>query len=734
VGRASPIITSFNGGELSPLLAGRVEVAKYAIGCKTMEGFIPVTQGPAVARPGFRLVEEVKNSASRTWLVRFEFSEDDASIIEVGDRYMRFYANRGQIITGPSTPYEIVTPYLAADLTNADGTFALRCTGTGDEVFIVHPKYPPQLLSRFGATNWTIAPVVCSPPPFATQNSTATTVYASASTGVGVALVASAAVWTAADIGNYFYLGERTVVDVKQWEAAKAITAGMVRRSNGLNYVALNAATTGSIKPTHVSGAVYDGDSGVQWQFQDPGYGWIKITAVTDSTHATGDVVSAIPGGAVGVAQASTRWAHQAWNATDGYPTVVTFFRERLVFARDATLWFSVSGDFQNFTYQIDGAVTADSGFDRTISSDLANAIRWLSPGDVLLVGTLGDEWAIVESNSQAAFGPTNCKTARQSAYGSCLVAPERVADDTIFIQKSGRKARAMKFDFAQNGYASPDVTVFAPHVTRSKIIDMAYMQEPWNVLWACRGDGQLVGLTYNREQDVIAWHRHPLPGGAVECLECIPAPGGERDDLWTIVRYTINGVTRRFVAYLADEDNEEMDPSDWVYSDMALTYRGAATTAISGLNHLEGQLVWVLVDGTRHPDRTVTAGAITLQTAGSVVTVGLPSPATLQPMPLEGGTQGGTSQGKKKRAHEVQFRVDRSYGRAGPSAAQAQELKLRTPAVPMGEGPPPTTGDCPLTWPGGYDPTMPIMVFKDRAMPLTVCAILPQFEASEGK
>jgi hypothetical protein len=200
-------------------------------------------------------------------------------------------------------------------------------------------------------------------------------------------------------------------------------------------------------------------------------------------------------------------------------------------------------------------------------------------------------------------------------------------------------------------------------------------------------------------------------------------------------VQYTINGVTRRYVAYLGDEDTEDTARADWVYSDMAATYRGAPTSTISGLGYLEGQLVWVLVDGTRHPDRTVTAGKITLQVPGSVVTVGLPSPGILQPMPIEGGTQGGTSQGKKKRAHAVTIRVNRSYGSAGPNTDQAQELKLRTPAVPMGQGPEPTTGDCELTWPGGgYDPMMPILVIKDRPMPLTVCAIMPQYEASEGR
>lgn len=731
--KTAPIITSFNGGELSPLLGGRVDVAKYAIGCKVMEGFIPLTQGPATTRPGFVLVEEVKTSTARTWFVRFEFSEDDAYMIEVGHLYMRFYALRGQVLLA-GVPYEIVTPFVGTDLTNTDGTFALRSVGTGDEIYLVHPKYPPQLLSRHSATNWTIAPVAFAPPPFGVQNITTTTVYASAATGV-VLLVASAAVWTAADVNTYFYLGERDVRDVQLWEVGKAITAGAIRRSNGINYQALSTATTGAVKPTHTSGATYDGDGAVQWQFLDPGYGWVKITAFTDSTHVAGTVVSEIPTGAVGSGQASTRWAHQAWNATDGYPTCVAFFRERLVFARNSTLWFSVSGDFPNFAYEVAATVTADSGFDRTLASALANQIRWMSPGDVLLVGTSGDEWAIVESSESEAFGPTNCRTKAQSGYGSNRVDPRIVGTDTVFMQKSGRKARAMAFRFETNGFSSPDITVYAEHVTKRGVIAMAFQQEPWGVLWMVRADGVLIGLTLNREQDAVAWHRHPLSGGIVECIECIPSPDGTHDDLWAIVRYTINGATKRYVAYLADPASVEMAQEDWIYSDMALTYRGAPATTITGLAPLEGKLVWVLVDGARHPDRTVSGGQIELQVPGSVVTVGLPSPATLQPMDIEGGSGNGTSQGKTKRAHLVTFRVlETSGGRAGPSTDNLEEMRYRLPEVPMGSAPPAFTGDVDVEWRGDYDKTLPIVVVKDRPQPITVLSVMPQYSVSEGR
>ena len=731
MGKASPIVTSFNGGELSPLLYGRPDVAKYGAGCQLMSGFIPLTQGPAVTRPGFVFGAEVKDSATRTWLMRFVFSEDDAYVIEAGDHYLRFFANRGQVVSGAS-PYEIASPYAAADLTASDGTLALRYVGTGDEIFIVNGTSAPQLLARHAATDWTIGPLQCNPPPFGDTNTTTTTVQASSTTG-SVTLVASAAVFRASDVGTYFYLQEADVLAIEQWEAGKSITLGALRRSSGSNYQALNAGTTGTVKPTHTEGAAYDGDGGVQWQYLDSGYGWVKITTVTDSTHASGTVVSTVPDGAV--TTATTRWARQAWNDDDGWPTCVTFFRERLVFARDSKLWFSVAGDFLNFSYEIGGQVTLDAAFDRTLASDTVATIRWLSPGDVLLIGASGNEWSCAEANQQEAFGPTNGKAAPQSKYGSNRVAPALVGGETVFVQKSGRKARAMSFRFESDGFESPDVTVYAEHITKTGITGMAYQQEPWGVLWCTRADGLLIGLTLNREQNAMAWHRHPLQGGAVESIVCIPSPSGARDDLWAIVRYTINGTTRRYVAYLADEDTEDTDQVDWIYSDMAATYRGAPATTIAGLDYLEGQTVWVHVDGARHPDRTITGGAIELQLAGSVVTVGLPSPAYLQPMDLEGGSATGTAMGKTKRAHLVTVLLRRaSGGIAGASMDALGELVYRTPDVPMGEAPPPFTGYAEIEWDGDYDLALPIIIGKDRPQPMTVLAIMPQYQVSEGR
>lgn len=304
----------------------------------------------------------------------------------------------------------------------------------------------------------------------------------------------------------------------------------------------------------------------------------------------------------------------------------------------------------------------------------------------------------------------------------------------TLFVQKAGRKVRAMAFRYEEDGYKSDDTTVYAAHITRLGLVDMAYQQEPQGIVWCARSDGALVAMTFNREQDVVAWHRHPMTDATVECVECIPSPGGRQDDIWIIAKYTINGVTKRYVAYMADidEDGQSTEQKDWAFADMCSTYSGAPATVISGLGYLEGKTVWLLVDGAFHPNRTVTGGAITLQLAGSKVLVGLPTPGYLETMQLNLAGDDGTAQGKIKRVHQVVVRILNSLrGKAGPSAGAAIRLEGRQPSVPMGQAPPAFTGDVQIDWPGDYDRKQTVLVVKDSAMPITVISVIPSVQTN---
>jgi len=549
--KASPIITSFNSGEFSPLMAGRVDVKFYGSACKRLLNFIPMPQGPARKRPATYFVGEVKTSANRTWLRRFVFSQNQSYILEFGNLYIRFYSGHG--IVGGGTPVEVVTPYTTADLINDDGSFALRFAQSGDVLYIAHKNYALRKLSRTGASTFSIAAVTLVGGPFKKIDPDGTTtVYASASTG-SVTLTASASTFAATDIGRMILLEQKKVDDIKQWEPAKSITAADLRRSDGKNYKALNTATTGAVKPVHSQGAKYDGHSGVQWEFQDPGYGWAVITAYTSATVVTATVLSAIPAMAVGSGNATNMWAWGEFSATDGYPSDLTFHKDRLTLVRRRDVFGSVAGDFENFSSRDDGGViTKDMSYKVELSSDEANDITWVaSMSSALLVGTLGEEFAVRENSSAEAFGPGNIRFDRQSAYGSRDQPAITVGDGVFFVQSAGRKVYDMLMaESVETKWSANDTTILAEHITLGGIISVVHQQEPDSVLWCLRGDGRLVGLTVNRGQEVRGWHPHTIGGdGVVESIDVIPTSTGK--ELWMIVRRTINGATKRYVEYV---------------------------------------------------------------------------------------------------------------------------------------------------------------------------------------
>jgi hypothetical protein len=633
MGSAAPIQTNFNGGELSPTIEGRVDINKYTNGCYQMRGFIPLVQGPARRRSGTRYVAPVKDAADRGWLCPFQFSDDTAFVLEFGDQYLRFFTNHGQLQTGAvaawvtataysvgdmvtnagttyycktahtsaalfatdaanwyaltGSIYEIPTPYAIADLTKADGTFRLWMEQSGDVIYITHPSYQTRKLVRLANTRWTLAATEFKAGPFVGVDPDETrTVYASAVTGTGITLTASAAVFEAGDVGSLFLLETKKIDATPRWEVAKVVVAGDERRSDGNVYEALNGATTGTIKPTHTVGARYDGDTGVQWEYRHSNYGWVRITGYTSPTVVTADVVSELPSQVVSVGNATTRWSKAEFSTARGWPSHVAFFRERLWLFRNTQAWASVASDFENFASRDGADVTPDMAIAINIASDQINDIAWVAPGNQLLVGTVGNEFAIGELTSSDPLGPANIQAKPQTAHGSRQVRPVRVNESILFMQRAGRKLREIRFSFESEGYATTDLTVLSDHVTKGQVVQMAYQQEPHSIVWCACADGSLLGFTFNREQDVLGWHPHPVGGddAVVESVACIPAPDGGRDEVWMIVRRTIDGATTRYVEYMERDwiRVEDMEIQEAFFVDAGLTYDGRQATTLT--------------------------------------------------------------------------------------------------------------------------------------------------------
>ena len=524
--RVAAQLTNFTAGELSPRLDGRNDLAKYSAGCATVENMVIYPHGAAARRPGTQFVASVKTPAAKTRLIPFEFSTEQTYILEFGNQYIRFYRNNGQIESSGSA-YEISTPYLTAEL------FDIKFAQSADVMYITHPNHQTRKLSRTGHTSWTLAAVEFTNGPYLDANITATTITSSAHT-VGT--------------GRTF--------------TASAVT--------GINSGSGFLAT----------------DVGRQIRFRD-GYG--IITAFTSTTVVTVEILIDM-----GSSSSSTDWSLGSFSTTTGFPSCVSFFEQRLVFAASVnnpqTVYFSKSGDYENMDANIGGTVADDDAIIYTIASNQVNAIRFLTSARTLIIGTAGGEFVVSGGGDNNAVTPTNIMIKKQSNHGAANVDAISVGNATLFLQRAKRKIRELAYNFDVDGYIAPDLTILAEHITEGNVVEMAYQEEPLAIIWCVRGDGQLIALTYQREQEVVAWHRHIIGGvfgtgdAVVESVAVIPTDDSEYE-LYMIVKRTINGATTRYVEYLHTFNFDQTDNTSFNYLDSQLGLSKSQTTLTAGIN-----------------------------------------------------------------------------------------------------------------------------------------------------
>jgi hypothetical protein len=404
---------------------------------------------------------------------------------------------------------------------------------------------------------------------------------------------------------------------------------------------------------------------GAQWRY-------VTISSIVSPTQVTGVIDDFIPydtnnandlfnGG-----QADS-FRMGAWSSSTGWPSIVSFHDQRLVFGRTSTepqtIWATVTGSYEDMApTQADSTVLDTNAITVTIASGKSNPITWIETGPVLLVGTIGAEFQVKPSSLSKGLAPTNISVLPQTSFGSIDPADaQRFGSSVLFIQRGGTKVREMIYDFNIDAFNSKDLTIISEHILRDNggAIASAFQTQPTGILWVVLANGKLAGLTYERDQDVISWHLHEVGGsGVVESITTIP--GDTNDDVYLIVKRTIAGSVKRYVERIeVDFDtNSGHLRKDAFFVDSGLTYSGVPATTITGLSHLNGAEVQVLADGIYVGLKTVAGGQITLTTAASKVSVGFSSTAVIGSLEYEGGSPAGTSQGKTKRIPEVVIRV----------------------------------------------------------------------------
>ncbi|KAA0020722.1 hypothetical protein F0A16_02735 [Salinicola corii] len=307
---------SFVAGELSPLLYGRVDLAKYPSALKKCRNFLVLPQGAAVNRPGSRFIVETKNSG-QVRLIPFSFNVSQTYVLEMGFNYCRIVTNGAQLLDGGS-PVEFATPYGIQDLNE------ITFVQSADILTLCHPDHAPRQIRREGAMSWSLSELSLSNDCFQDPNTNqAARMWVTAPTGT-VTVKTNFDAFTIDMIGHQIRIDQIDNGDINAWTSFCEVDVGQLLTSDINTYEVIHkqdGALTGNIQPTFTYGTGWDGPNrfnpaygevvGVQLEYLHSGYGIALITGITDSRTATATVISRFPETVVDAGSGNTRtWEH----------------------------------------------------------------------------------------------------------------------------------------------------------------------------------------------------------------------------------------------------------------------------------------------------------------------------------------------------------------------------------------------------------------------------------------
>lgn len=563
--KTKPVQKSFGKGQLDPLLGARDDTALFGSGLSEALNAVVVPQGPLMRRPGGPYLGKVKHysdpdQAPRMvpWTFRADFAQSYE--LEFGEGYMRVWAWDGLVLTGGGAVFELATglsleAIRAMQFEQSNDVMYLALGSTGDK---------RHKLNRLGHDDWTIE-VIDS------------------------------------DDGPYLDIAESRKND---------------------NHSLTPSGTTGSITVTsNEAGTFKANDVGRQIRLKHTGeWGYVEITAFSSDTVVNADVKRTLL-----AATATTEWRIGAWGGDQGWPQVVSFFQERLgwgnTLGKPNGVWLSATGDFENHQPtrrdaddKFTDTVVAEDAISITISAGENNPIEWMIEGTSLILGTLGKVRTLAGGGDQQAITPDNPFQEPESQVGSAPIRPAQPKDNVfLFVDKYRRTVYELAYTLEKDGLATVDLNLLAVRITKGKIDQVAWMAKPYPMLWVLLETGQLLSMSYEREQEVTAWMPHQMGGTDAKVRSISVTPGKTQDALFLVVERTIGGAPALFV----ERQEEFFEPATpWngdeaFFADCGAKVTGTDLVEVTGLEHLEGETVVLWGDGQRFADKVVYQGRV---------------------------------------------------------------------------------------------------------------------------
>jgi hypothetical protein len=408
-------------------------------------------------------------------------------------------------------------------------------------------------------------------------------------------------------------------------------------------------------------------------------------------------------------------------NGSD-YPGAVSYFQQRRVFAgtlaKPQNIWMTRSGTESNMSYSIPSK-DDDRIAVRVAAREASRIVHIVSLTNLMLL-TNSAEWKVGTNNSDV-LTPSTISVMPYSYVGASNVQPITVNNTMIYAASRGGHMRELAYSWQAGGYITGDISLRSPHLfDDDEIVDLCYAKAPIPIIWAISASGRLLGCTYIPEQEIGGWHQHDTLNGRF--LSCVAVAESQTDALYVVVRRNINGQSRQFIERM--RNRSFVDLKDAFFVDAGMSYNGTPVTVLSGLNHLEGEMVSILADGAVHPQRQVINGRIQLEAPASCIHVGLPIVADAVTLPVVAQIDSGYGQGRTKNVNKIWLRVHESSGIfAGPDADNLVEAKQRT-NEPAGTPPVLKNQDIEVVLPGRWNDSGQVYVRQRDPLPLTIVSI----------
>lgn len=606
---------SFTGGVLSPSLYSRNDLSKYEVGLKILKNGFVRAEGCVSNRAGLELICEVKDSSLPVRLIPFSFNTEQTYVIELGNNYARFIKDGGQIVypqnyPNVNQPVEIATSYQAKDLYN------IKYAQNADVLTLCHNDYPACELSRLSHYDWSLTSIDFKPQILPPQNLTA------AWTGDSTNPTTYKYVVTAVKADTYEESNRSEEVSVvgeleSSWGTTEYITINFTAVANAVEY------------------NVYKSVNGI--------FAYVGTTSTTSFTDdkIEPDFTSTAP-----------VYTNPFENGNN--PACVNYFQQRKVFAclKNSPQQLVASQTSTNNNFNISRPLAASDSINITLSEREVNEIRHIIALNDLILLTSGGEWKL--NGSDGAFSASSSLIASpQSFYGCSNVPPVVSGNMILFAQSGGSVIRDLGYTYLSNSYDGEELSIFANHLFEGKqVVDMAYSKEPYRILWCVMSDGTINALTYNKKQEVAGWHQHETKGK----FEAVAVIRENFEDIpYFIVKREINGQTKRFIERMSTRIIDKTE--DGVFLDCSLKYEGTPIQTITGLNHLEGEFINILADGSAIIGKKVENGCVTLDYPASKIIAGLPYEFELETLNLEGEN----THGLLKIVNTISIQVEKS-------------------------------------------------------------------------